>query len=148
MKNRAFTIPEVVVSMLIVGIAMILFINLFVISQAMIVYARHRATARQILSSYMEQEIERWSKNYNTIQAPLITGNVIIDDRGNANPADDLLGVIAYDPPAPPPSIQYSAGPTPPATNYRIIGFFITWPEQWPNARACTERAITYVAEH
>jgi len=114
--------------------------------------------AMNILNLYMEQEIrevnhayDRGSENEADYYATVTSANpvsVVIDDRGTADPSDDLTGTITPDP-YHPDNIENPDGTpiTYKGVPYKIVGFVVTWTED-RTQQVCTERAVCYVSFH
>lgn len=154
-RAKGLTLVESLVSICLLTVLLVALLSTFYTGKSSAVHAKHRMIAMNILRQYMDQEIMAGYDGGNggegDYYVTVTSANpvpVLIDDRGTADPADDLMGTITPDPYLPdnienPDStpIAYKGIP------YKIIGFVVSWVEDRTN-QACNERAVCYVSLH
>ncbi|MCK4326585.1 prepilin-type N-terminal cleavage/methylation domain-containing protein [bacterium] len=138
MERKGFTLIEVVMSMLILGIALIGILGAFVMGKANIVRARHRLEVACLLQQTMEylQDVSYGSiTNSNYPEEP-----VTIDDAGTTTTSDDLIGTRLARPPLPVSAIAGADG------LYKSVTVKIKWTERsWGGGeQGVSEELITY----
>lgn len=162
--RKGLTLVECLVSVLLLSTFLVGLLGVFFISRLSVARANHRLAAMNIVREYMEREIAAGyggddANDYYVTVASADPVPVVIDDRGTADPSDDLMGTIRPDPYFPnniysdPPtcSLLLEYGVSPSESEYKIVGFVVEWNEDSAGLAiggACSERAVSYVSLH
>lgn len=130
---RGLTLVESLVSIALISILLVGILGAFFISKVGVVHARHRMTAMNLVREYMEKEISLgyYFGVYNQSAATSVT-------------IDGIVYTITPDPATPVISLEGGV-------SYKLIGFNVTWTEPRYGGGsdiACSERAVTHVAQH
>lgn len=150
MNRRGVTLIEVLVSIGLLSALIVGILGAFFISKMGTETARHKMAAIGIAKQYLEKEVSAGFDGGNLqgyyfsvpSNSPI---TVTIDDHGNLDPTDDLLGTLTPNPyPATRPALVISG--TTYNDKYKIVGFVVQWTDG-PKSRAYTERLTTYVAQ-
>jgi len=152
-NTKGVTLVETLISIFLVSALLVGVLGAFFISALSASHARHRQAALNMLDNYIAREIragydaDSGGDYYVTVSSgdPV---SVLIDDRGTASTADDLMGTITPDPYYP-NNVENADGTMikQDDLSYKIIGFVISWTEDYTK-NTCSERAGTYVVHH
>jgi len=131
-NSRGLTLIESLVSIALVSVLILGVMGAFYVSKISTVRADHRMTALGLVREYLEKEIAV-GYNFGTYsQSSSVTRTV-----------DGISYTIS---PSPWPTVVGSEG----GVSYRTVGFRVTWSElqHGSGPLACSERVVTYIAQH
>ena len=130
-KDAGMTFVELIVSVLILGIALGAMLSVFVMGRTSAARAKHKVQAMNHLREYME-EIKGMAYSAVTNDTTLVT----IDDNATSDTADDLIGSMTV------AVIEHAVD------GYKEAITTLTWTERTlQGAPQITEELTTYIAE-
>jgi type II secretory pathway pseudopilin PulG len=134
-KKIGMTLVENLITIALLGLIVMTTIGGFVVAKMGAIRAQHRTIAMGLIREFMEREVQA---GYNGGQYFTATPGVRID------PIDNTAYTIQSNPPAAVDGIEG-------VRHYKIIGFIVQWNEPILGGAGvvpCSERAVTYVAQH
>ncbi len=157
-KNKALTLVESLVSILLLGAFLCSFLGAFFVSRLSTLRAQHRVVAMNIIREFMEREMEAGYAGDQTgdgdYYATLYSSDPLTQTPTQSFTIDGKLYTIAPDPYFPYNAYEdYSSGKllTYQNRNYRIVGFTVVWTEDVLGSGTgptLSERATAYLFDH
>lgn len=152
-QKKALTLIESMVSILLLGAFICSFLGAFFVSRLSTLRAQHRVVAMNIIREYMEREIEAGYDGgdtdeqdyYATVVPEELPKIITVDNKEYALNTDPAFPDNIYQDHDASILLSYEN------RNYKIIGFVVSWTEDFLGGRTgptCSERSTAYVFDH